>query len=478
MRSLKFSIFAVGLFVFFTIAHTTSAATPVVSSFTASATLVNSHQAIFFSWNIQEGIGYSFVIPCVQGMKFKKSGIDALPCDTKISSINATSDTIAVTVANVSGGTRSFTARIIPKDISGNDYDAGKQDITVSVAQLPDPILSFITPVTTTTSGVPTTLSWSSQDIDGINLMLECNSNIRTSSPSYPALGFMSCGTPIFTSDLPASGSVPFQFFNNTPYSIPYTVRILPSIAPGIYDGTHSQSVTFDIGSDTIPDPTTNLFTASAIIANSGEAITFSWGTSKSDGANIQIGCGAQLTAQVIASGATSTLPCNIPAFGIPLAATSTASIMFTNKSFTTEPVTIYLFPLRKGGGYDATRGKQITLMIRTPQVVQETTITPQTQTVTENVTSQTPSTSTSGKKYKFTKPLSRGSRGTEVIALQEFLARLSDIYPNGQATGYYGALTEQAIKRFQVKYSVASSGVVGYGLVGPKTRAKLNSLQ
>jgi len=476
IRSLKFPTFAIGLFIFFAVAHTASAATPVVASFTTSATSVNSHQAIFFSWNIQEGMGYSFMIPCVQGIKLKKDGVSTFACDTKVSSTSSTNDTIVLVAANVSGGTRSFTARIIPKDTSGNDYDAGKQDIVVNVGQLADPILSFTASATITTSGTPTTLSWSSQDIDGVNLMLECNNNIRTSSTSYINPGFIPCGTPIFTSDLPASGSVPFQFFNSTPYSIPYTIRILPAIAPGIYDGTHSQNVTFDIGSDTLPDPATNTFTASASMANSGEAVTFSWGTSKSDGANIQIGCNAQLSAQVIASGATSTLPCNMTAFSSPLAATSTISIAFINKSFTTEYVTVSLFPLRKGGGYDATRGKQVTLMIRAPQVVQGTTATPSMQTAIGNMTSSAPSTG--GKKYTFTKPLSRGSRGIEVTALQEFLARFSDIYPNGQATGYYGALTEQAVKLFQVKYRIASNGVAGYGSVGPKTRTKLNSLQ
>ncbi len=472
IRLSKFSIFAVGLFLFFTVTQIASADTPVVTSFVATPSSINSHQVVTFVWNIQNGGGYSFVIPCSQGFKFSKNGTP-FACDTKVSSTAAVSDGIIIAVANISGVPRSFTARIIPKDANGTDYNAGEQNVSVNVETVPDPIISFTTSATTTVSGIPTTLSWSSQDIDGVNLVLECNSNIRASSTSYTTMGFIPCGTPIFASDLPASGSVPFQFFNNTPYSIPYTMRIVPSIAPGIYDGIHSQSITFDIESDILPDPATSSFTTSASTANSGEVITFSWGTSKSDGANIQIGCNTQLTAQTIINTATSTLPCNTPAFKIPLAATSTTSITFTSKSFTTEPVTIYLFPLRKGGGYDATRGKQITLMIRSPQATQETGGAVQTQTGT-----MTTNLSDRGKKYIFTKALSRGSRGVEVIALQEFLTRFPDVYPNGQTTGYYGALTEQAVKRFQVKYGVASSGTVGYGSVGPKTRAKLNSLQ
>jgi hypothetical protein len=464
IRSLKFTTLVIGLCVFFAMTQSASADAPTVSSFVATPSSINPHQIVSFVWNIPNGGGYSFLVPCVQGIKFYKDG-SPFSCGTKLSSVLTASDGIMLTVSNISGSVRSFTARIIPKDATGVDYNAGAQDVLVNIGVLPDPILSFTTSATTTISGSPTILSWSSQDIDGVNMVFECNENIRASSTSYLSGQFIPCGNPLFTSDLPSSGSMSFQFFNNTLSSIPYTVRILPSIAPGIYDGTHSQIVTFNIESDILPDPVTNSFTAPASMANSGEVITFSWGTSKSDGANIQIGCNTQLSAQTIVNGATSTLPCNTPAFSTPLTATSTASIAFINKSFTTEPVTIYLFPLRKGGGYDATRGKQITLMIRAPQTVQ-----------TQNTTAGT-SSSTSGPKYTFTKALSRGSRGVEVTALQEFLTRFPDIYPNSQVTGFYGALTEQAVKRFQVKYGVASSGTAGYGSVGPKTRAKLNSL-
>ena len=80
----------------------------------------------------------------------------------------------------------------------------------------------------------------------------------------------------------------------------------------------------------------------------------------------------------------------------------------------------------------------------------------------------------------KFYRILGRGVRGNEVKTLQEFFARSPDIYPEGLVTGYFGPLTEVAVKRFQVKYGIVSSGTAattGYGLVGPRTRAKLNEL-
>ena len=50
----------------------------------------------------------------------------------------------------------------------------------------------------------------------------------------------------------------------------------------------------------------------------------------------------------------------------------------------------------------------------------------------------------------------------------------------SGEATGYYGPLTQKAVETFQTKYNLVSSGTpstTGFGLAGPGTRAKLNQL-
>ena len=70
------------------------------------------------------------------------------------------------------------------------------------------------------------------------------------------------------------------------------------------------------------------------------------------------------------------------------------------------------------------------------------------------------------------TRNLARGERGDDVSALQEMLARDKQIYPEGQVTGFFGPLTEKAIRRFQEKH-----GIEALGLVGPKTRAKFHEL-
>jgi len=48
-----------------------------------------------------------------------------------------------------------------------------------------------------------------------------------------------------------------------------------------------------------------------------------------------------------------------------------------------------------------------------------------------------------------------------EVFALQRFLARDKNIYPEGLVTGYFGKLTEAALKRFQTKNGLSPTGIV-----------------
>ena len=64
-----------------------------------------------------------------------------------------------------------------------------------------------------------------------------------------------------------------------------------------------------------------------------------------------------------------------------------------------------------------------------------------------------------------------------EVTRLQKMLAEDFAIYPEGLITGYYGRLTEKAVQKWQKKHGVVSSGSpssTGYGVVGPRTRAKI----
>jgi len=73
---------------------------------------------------------------------------------------------------------------------------------------------------------------------------------------------------------------------------------------------------------------------------------------------------------------------------------------------------------------------------------------------------------------YTFTKTLKKGMRGEEVFYLQKVLHWDPQIYPEGEQTSYFGELTEAAVKRFQKKYGIRTTGQVG-----PQTRAKLNEI-
>ncbi|RJR14077.1 hypothetical protein C4585_01270 [Candidatus Parcubacteria bacterium] len=70
------------------------------------------------------------------------------------------------------------------------------------------------------------------------------------------------------------------------------------------------------------------------------------------------------------------------------------------------------------------------------------------------------------------------GSSGDDVTRLQQFLARDPSIYPERNISGYYGPLTEAAVKRWQARFNIVSSGTpatTGYGQVGPRTAAAMS---
>ena len=66
-----------------------------------------------------------------------------------------------------------------------------------------------------------------------------------------------------------------------------------------------------------------------------------------------------------------------------------------------------------------------------------------------------------------------------QVSQLQKFLAQDQTVYPERTITGFYGPLTEQAVKRWQAQQGVVSSGspdTTGYGVVGSRTRERVRA--
>ena len=82
------------------------------------------------------------------------------------------------------------------------------------------------------------------------------------------------------------------------------------------------------------------------------------------------------------------------------------------------------------------------------------------------------------------TRTLRAGISGNDVLNLQVFLNSDPDtrvasdgVGSSGNETTYFGSLTREAVRKFQAKYNIVSEGnenTTGYGLIGPKTRAKI----
>ena len=77
-----------------------------------------------------------------------------------------------------------------------------------------------------------------------------------------------------------------------------------------------------------------------------------------------------------------------------------------------------------------------------------------------------------------FAKSLAPGQKDDEVKRLQQLLSQDKEVYPEGLTTGFYGTLTANAVRKFQLKHGIIkNANDSGNGLVGPKTKAKLNEL-
>ncbi len=109
---------------------------------------------------------------------------------------------------------------------------------------------------------------------------------------------------------------------------------------------------------------------------------------------------------------------------------------------------------------------KQLQKQILQLQATQ-TTISEPASTASEAMQNATKAQETSA---ALTEPMNRGTSGTEVQKLQKLLKEDSEIYPEGIVTGYFGSLTEAAVRRFQEK-----RGIQATGMVDTETLAQLN---
>lgn len=84
-------------------------------------------------------------------------------------------------------------------------------------------------------------------------------------------------------------------------------------------------------------------------------------------------------------------------------------------------------------------------------------------------------------KVIKFTKTLRKGITDEDVKRLQEFLKTDPEVYPEGLVTGFFGSLTEKAVKKFQEKHAedvLQPLGLSeGTGIVGVQTIETMNKI-
>jgi peptidoglycan hydrolase-like protein with peptidoglycan-binding domain len=75
------------------------------------------------------------------------------------------------------------------------------------------------------------------------------------------------------------------------------------------------------------------------------------------------------------------------------------------------------------------------------------------------------------------TETLQYGSTGSQVVLLQNILQQQGFFPKEVNCNGRFGPTTLKAVQAFQVQNNIATAGSLGYGRVGPSTRAALNQL-
>lgn len=473
-----------GLFTFAFLFNTASAVgVPTVTSFTASPQSLNYGYSTALSWNITNGGGGSIYFACPQaGVTIKRDTGTTFPCNVKQLISVSQIDSAGFFINNFTGNPIVLVAKVIPQDSTGVDYDAGASSINLYVGAIPNPITDFTYATSSTaTSTYPITFSWIGLEIGGTNLQFDCRDGVQIYSTNPVKTGQIVCGQPAYSSDLTTSGSATLYFVNNNLFSVDQTIRIFPAISPGIYDATHAKSLTITIPPKPLPlAASIASFISPQTLLASGQNINLSWIANNTSGVNLQMPCQNSLTWNMMQGTTTTALLCGVPGSAAALSATGSTTVSFTNTGSAAVNIPLSLFPQNTDGTYDGTKARVINLTVLAPGFTPPiTSISSQSQTAT---TPKAETVGTQGIKANhttiFSVYLRLGSRGAQVSAIQKFLKDDPSLYPEGKVTGYMGPATVAAIKRFQERYNVAKPGVAGYGEVGPKTRAKLNSIQ
>lgn len=470
----------VSTILFFT--NTNTYASTSFSTFTTSTQNAFNGQLISLSWSGLETSGYVLSAICPLGVKLKKEDGSSFACDTEVSTSGQDTDSIGLSLINISGSNKTVTFKIYPKTASGTSLPDLAKTQSVTVTPAVSPISSASVSTTTVTSSLPVTVSWSSSDLDGINIIVDCVDNVSFSSEKDGVS--LPCGSPAFTEKQSGSGSVSLYFKNKNDNKSPITLKVLPYIGSGSYDLTHSAPLYFDVSPSKTLAPQIISFGSIGSEVVSGRLINFNWTTANSTGVNLMVDCVESVSFSL--STTSEKLPvCNSFISETSFDPNSSTYITFNNSSHLPKNVYVTLFSKLPNGGFDGVNVKKISIQVDpfgwTPEsnYNYKTNSTPTNPSYTPTptpATQQNPVNKTIKPRKKFLKLLTLGSKGDDVSALQEFLKN-NGYYPEGLVTGYMGPATVKAIKRFQEQNGVAKTGQAGYGNFGPATRAKINSL-
>lgn len=463
-------LFLSGLLTFI-FSFSTASATGTIDTFTLGNSTAFSGQLISLSWSGQDVGGFNLQIDCVTGIKLKTEGGSTYTCDTKTPTSSSSSDNLSLFITNISGTNKTVTFRLYPKNSDGTENSGGVQTRSLTVSPMAYPISSVSSSATTTTSGIPVTISWVSTDLDGVNMIIGCVDSI-TASSSHDGI-ITKCDQLNFANKLSgASGSVNFLFKNSSAFTKSVTINVLPYIGDGAYDLSHSVPVTINVVTDKVPDGTITSFTGSKSAINSEGNVIVSWASKNLSGVNLIVDCVDKITAYADTISDGSLLKCGSVIYNSATSSNSSLNLVLHNPTLETRTAVIALLPQTQNGSFDGINSKKVYVQVL-----------PKGQTIVSNTTTQLTTsptvTAVSGKvispRKKFLKVLAFGTKSDDISALQEFLSK-NGYYPEGLVTGYFGNATLRAVKKFQEQNGIAKNGQAGYGSVGPMTRAKLNS--
>lgn len=448
-------------------------ALPNVSSFTSSNSQVASGQLMSLSWAGQDTSGYNLLIECQLGVKIKNLDGTVFPCDTKVATSNLAND-ISLFLINISGSNKNVTFKLYPKSTTGDEYTSGVVSQAVTVYPTNLPISDFVSSLASTTPMGTVTLTWTAPDLDGVNLYMPCVDGVIATS-SFDGIT-MPCGRLAFDNKLAGSGSIILSFKNSNLDVTPVTIRVLPYIGGGLYDGVHYKSLSIDVATDKVLPSQILSFIQSKPIVASDDNVNISWLTKNVNGVNLRMECNEFLSGLVILSPENHVIKCNELIFSNAIEPNASRTFTFYNSTSQIQYAKISLLPQFPQGGFDGVNTKFVLIAVLPKgqsSVTTQNTVPSTTTSISNTLLNEIKVISP---RMKFLRALSLGSKGDDVSALQEFLSK-NGYYPEGMITGYFGKLTQSAVQRFQEDKKIAKKGVAGYGNVGPLTRAKLNSL-